>query len=103
MLCQHGDRRVARLDPPLDGKPQPKFVTIADRYEGKRFNSPNDLVVHSSGAIYFTDPPYGLEQQMDDPAKEIPFQGVYRDRTGRQSDAADQGDGAAQRHRLLAR
>jgi gluconolactonase len=77
LLCQHGDRRVARLDAPWE-KPQPKFVTMADRYEGKRFNSPNDLVVHSSGAIYFTDPPYGLEQQMDDPAKEIPFQGIYR-------------------------
>ena len=45
---------------PLD-KPQPKFVTLADRYEGKRFNSPNDAVVDSNGAIYFTDPPYGLE------------------------------------------
>ena len=57
------------------GKP---YVTVADRYDGKRFNSPNDLVVHSSGAIYFTDPPYGLERQMDDPAKELPLQGVYR-------------------------
>ena len=77
LLCQHGDRRVARLDPPFE-RPPGDYVTVADRYEGKRFNSPNDLVVHSSGAIYFTDPPYGLEQQMEDPAKEIPFQGVYR-------------------------
>jgi gluconolactonase len=77
LLCQHGDRRVARLDPPFDTSNQ-KYVTVADRYEGKRFNSPNDLVVHSSGAIYFTDPPYGLEQQMEDPAKELPFQGIYR-------------------------
>lgn len=77
LLCQHGDRRVARLDAPWD-RPQAKFVTVADQFEGKRFNSPNDLVVHSSGAIYFTDPPYGLEQQMDDPAKEISFQGIYR-------------------------
>jgi gluconolactonase len=77
LLCQHGDRRVARLDAPWEN-PQPRFVTLADRYDGKRFNSPNDLVVHSSGAIYFTDPPYGLEQQMDDPAKELPFQGIYR-------------------------
>jgi gluconolactonase len=76
LLCQHGDRRVARLD--RLGLPRQKFVTVADRYDGKRFNSPNDLVVHSSGAIYFTDPPYGLEKEMDDPAKEIPFQGVYR-------------------------
>jgi gluconolactonase len=76
LLCQHGDRRVARLD--HLGLPRQKFTTVADRYDGRRFNSPNDLVVHSSGAIYFTDPPYGLEQQMDDPAKDIPFQGVYR-------------------------
>ena len=77
LLCQHGDRRVARLDPPFESPPG-EYVTVADRYDGKRFNSPNDLVVHSSGAIYFTDPPYGLEHQMDDPAKEIPFQGIYR-------------------------
>jgi gluconolactonase len=77
ILCQHGDRRVARLDSPYDN-PKPKYTTIADRYNGKRFNSPNDAVVHSSGAIYFTDPPYGLEKNMDDPAKELDFQGVYR-------------------------
>lgn len=77
ILCQHGDRRVARLDSSYDN-PKPKFVTIADRYNGKRFNSPNDAVVHSSGAIYFTDPPYGLEKNMEDPAKELNFQGVYR-------------------------
>ena len=53
-------------------------MTLADRYDGKRLNSPNDAVVHSNGAIYFTDPPYGLEKNMDDPAKELPFQGVYR-------------------------
>ena len=76
ILCQHGDRRVARLAWTADKKP--KFITIADRYDGKRFNSPNDAVVHSSGAIYFTDPPYGLEKGMDDPAKELPFQGIYR-------------------------
>ncbi len=77
VLCQHGDRRVARLDASLDD-PQPKFTTLADRYEGKRLNSPNDAVVDSHGAIYFTDPPYGLEKGMDDPKKELPFQGVYR-------------------------
>jgi len=77
ILCQHGDRRVARLNSSLD-KPEPKYVTLADRYDGKRLNSPNDAVVHSSGAIYFTDPPYGLEKNVDDPAKELPFQGVYR-------------------------
>ena len=71
IACQHGDRRVARWE-------NGKFVSVADRYEGKRFNSPNDVVVKSNGDIYFTDPPYGLVKNMDDPAKEIPFQGVYR-------------------------
>ena len=77
VLAQHGDRRIARLDAPLDA-PTPTYTTVIDRYDGKRFNSPNDLAYHSSGALYFTDPPYGLEQRMDDPAKEIDFQGVYR-------------------------
>lgn len=77
VMCQHGDRRMARMDAPLD-KPAPKFVTLADRFEGQRFNSPNDAVYHSSGELYFTDPPYGLVKNADDPAKEIPFQGVFR-------------------------
>ncbi|RDC63880.1 SMP-30/gluconolactonase/LRE family protein [Adhaeribacter pallidiroseus] len=77
VLCQHGDRRMARLDAPLDA-PVPKFFTIADRYEGKKLNSPNDAVYKSNGDLYFTDPPYGLEKNMDDPAKELPYQGVYR-------------------------
>ncbi len=71
IACQHGDRRVARLE-------KGKWTSIADRYEGKRFNSPNDVVVRSSGDLYFTDPPYGLVKNIDDPAKEISFQGVYR-------------------------
>ncbi|MFO0952774.1 MAG: SMP-30/gluconolactonase/LRE family protein [Isosphaeraceae bacterium] len=73
VLCQHGDRRVARLAD--DGK---SFVTLADRYEGKRFNSPNDSAFKSNGDLYFTDPPYGLLGLNNDPAKEIPFNGVYR-------------------------
>jgi len=77
ILCQHGDRRVARLDSSWD-KPQAKYVTLADRFDGKRLNSPNDAVVDSHGAIYFTDPPYGLEKNMDDPKKELSFQGIYR-------------------------
>ena len=81
ILCQHGDRRVARLDAPLD-TPQPRYVTLADRYDDGRFNSPNDACVHSSGAVYFTDPPYGLEGYQEDATKisgkEIPYQGVYR-------------------------
>lgn len=77
LLAQHGDRRIARMAAPL-ASPQPTFETLADRYNGARFNSPNDLVLHSSGAIYFTDPAYGMEKQWDDPRREIPFAGVYR-------------------------
>jgi gluconolactonase len=77
VLCQHGDRRVARLEAPLSS-PMPHFSTLADRFEGRRFNSPNDAVFHSSGALYLTDPPYGLEAGVDDPARELPFSGVYR-------------------------
>ena len=72
VLCQHGDRRIARLEP------DKSFKTLVDRYEGKRFNSPNDAVYHSDGSLFFTDPPYGLLGKNDDPAKEIPFNGVYR-------------------------
>lgn len=72
VLCQHGDRRVARLNKDRT------FTVLADRYEGKRFNSPNDLCYDHNGNLYFTDPPYGLVKGMDDPAKELPFQGVYR-------------------------
>lgn len=71
ILCQHGDRRIARLS-------GGKFVTLADRYQGKRLNSPNDLVIKSNGDVYFTDPPYGLPKGAEDPAKELDFQGVYR-------------------------
>lgn len=77
VLCQHGDRRVARLDAPLN-EPKSKFVTLVGEFEGKKFNSPNDLVFHSSGALYFTDPPYGLVKQWDDPARELGHCGVYR-------------------------
>lgn len=72
VLCQHGDRRVARLE--ADGS----FHTLADRYQGKRFNSPNDGVFKSNGDVYFTDPPYGLVGLSDDPQKELDFCGVYR-------------------------
>ncbi|HEY8401558.1 MAG TPA: SMP-30/gluconolactonase/LRE family protein, partial [Cytophagaceae bacterium] len=64
--------------------PKPNFVTITDNYEGKRLNSPNDITIKSNGEFYFTDPPYGLEKVEKDPAKELPFQGVYRvDTTGK--------------------
>jgi gluconolactonase len=82
VLCQHGDRRIARMDAPLDN-PKPVFTTLADRYDGKRFHSPNDLVFKRNGDVYFTDPAYGLEKQFDDPAREMDWYGVYRrDRTG---------------------
>lgn len=77
ILCQHGDRQLARLDTPLSN-PAPRFVTLASTYQGQRFNSPNDAALHSSGAFYVTDPPYGLEQGPDDPARELDFSGVYR-------------------------
>ncbi len=77
VLCQHGDRRLARMDAPLDN-PKPQFTTLADRFEGKRLNSPNDAVFRSNGDLYFTDPAYGMEKQWEDPKREIPFAGVYR-------------------------
>jgi len=77
VLCQHGDRRLAVMEAPFDA-PSPAFKTIADRYDGKRFNSPNDAVYDKSGNLYLTDPPYGLPGYMDDPEKELPFQGVYK-------------------------
>jgi gluconolactonase len=76
LLCQHGDRRIAMMNTSL-AEPSPDFTTIADRYEGKRFNSPNDLVFYNYD-VFFTDPAYGLEKQMKDPSKELPFQGVFR-------------------------
>ena len=72
VLCQHGDRRMARLE--KDGR----FTTLAGRFQGKRFNSPNDVVLKSNGDLYFTDPPYGLEKGPNDPARELDFCGVYR-------------------------
>lgn len=72
ILCQHGDRRVARYA--ADGT----FETVARYYKFRRFNSPNDLVVKSNGDIYFTDPPYGLPKLNEDPAKELTFNGVYK-------------------------
>lgn len=76
-LSQHGDRRIAVMDAPLS-QPKSNYVTLAATYEGKKFNSPNDLVFRSNGDCFFTDPPYGLPKQADDPGKEIPFQGVYK-------------------------
>lgn len=72
VLAAHGDRRIARLEK------NRKQTTLVDRFEGRRLNSPNDLVFKSNGDLYFTDPPFGLPKSFDDPRKELPFQGVYR-------------------------
>jgi gluconolactonase len=71
-INQHGNRRVVRLE--NNGQ----FTVLADRYQGKRLNSPNDLVYKSDGSLYFTDPPFGLPKFFDDPRKELPFSGVFR-------------------------
>jgi gluconolactonase len=72
LLCQHGNRRIVRITP------DKKVSTVIDRFQGKRLNSPNDLVYKSDGSLYFTDPPYGLTGGDQDPAKELAFNGVYR-------------------------
>jgi gluconolactonase len=58
-------------------------TVLADRYNGKRLNSPNDLVYRSDGSLYFTDPPFGLPKAFDDPRRELPFSGVFRLVNGR--------------------
>lgn len=70
-INEHGNHRVSRLE--KDGK----VTVLANRYQGKRLNSPNDLVYRSDGALFFTDPPFGLPKFFDDPRKELPFSGIY--------------------------
>jgi gluconolactonase len=77
LVAQHGVRRIARLDKDL--KPTP----FLEKFEGKRFNSPNDLVFAPDGSLWFTDPPYGLTGQDKDPAKELSFNGVFRYANGK--------------------
>jgi gluconolactonase len=72
VIDQHGNRRVVRLE--ADGSE----TVLADRYQGKRLNSPNDLVYRSDGSLYFTDPPFGLPRFDQDPRKELPYSGVFR-------------------------
>lgn len=72
IICQHGERRVARVE--KDGTQ----TALAAKFEGKRFNSPNDLTIRKNGDLYFTDPPYGLDGLNKSPLKELPFNGVYR-------------------------
>lgn len=76
ILMQHGNRQVAKMNAPLS-QPREAYTPLARDYEGKRFNSPNDGAYDAQGNLYFTDPPYGLPGQMDDPGKELDFQGVY--------------------------
>ena len=72
LIAQHGNRRIARR-----GKAG-VLTTLVDRFEGKRLNSPNDMVYKTDGSLYFTDPPYGLVKQDEDPKKELAFNGIYR-------------------------
>jgi gluconolactonase len=71
LLCQHGNRRIVRVAKDMTMTP------FLDKFEGHRFNSPNDLIYRSDGALYFTDPPYGLTKQDADPAKELKFNAVF--------------------------
>ena len=75
-ICQHGNRRIIRVNPHGD------TTVLADSFDGKRLSSPNDLVYRSDGTLFFTDPPFGLPGQFDDPEKELPFSGVFRARDG---------------------
>jgi gluconolactonase len=77
LLAQHTDRRIVRVSPDLH------LTAVVERYQGKRFNSPNDVVFGPGHALYFTDPPFGLVKQDDDPAKELKFNGVFRFADGR--------------------
>lgn len=79
LLCQHTNRQIVQI------AKDHSVSTFLDKYEGKRFNSPNDLVYKTDGALYFTDPPYGLLKQDDDPAKELKFNGVFRYANGKLS------------------
>ena len=72
LLCQHGNRQIVRISKDR------RVSVFLKSFQGKRFNSPNDLVFHSDGSLYFTDPPYGLTKQDDDPKKELSFNGVFR-------------------------
>ena len=76
LLCQHGYRRIVRISKDM------KIATVADKYQGKRLNSPNDVVYRFDGSFYFTDPPYGLPKGDDDPAKELKFNAVFRMASG---------------------
>jgi gluconolactonase len=77
LMCQHSERQIA-IDNNKGG-----YETVCSEFKGKKFNSPNDLTIRSDGIIYFTDPPWGLEQGVNDPAKELPYQGVFMCKEGK--------------------
>ena len=77
LLAQQSNRTLSRMLANMN-KPAPEYEVLVERYQGKRINSPNDLVLHSSGDIYFTDPPYGLSGFEDSPDIELDFFGVFR-------------------------
>jgi gluconolactonase len=77
-LCQHGNRRIVELSPDLKVK-----LLVESTADGKRLNSPNDVVYTPDGALYFTDPPFGLAKGNDDPAKQQPYNAVYRFKDGK--------------------
>jgi gluconolactonase len=77
IIMQVGDRRVGRMKSDVLN-PKADYETVQSHYLGKRFNSPNDVVLHKSGALYITDPPYGLKGKLNDPKKELPYQGIYK-------------------------
>ena len=90
ILCQHGNRQLARMVSPIT-QPSSDFEPIANNWEGKKFNSPNDVVLSKKGIFYFTDPPYGLPKLPEvvegdpldnNPAREISFEGVYSVKDG---------------------
>lgn len=76
LACEHGSRSVTRIAPDSISS------TLAESYQGKRLNSPNDLCLSRAGIIYFTDPPWGLAGLNEDPEKELPYNGVYMLRNG---------------------
>jgi gluconolactonase len=86
-ICQHGNRRVIRVEP------HGNVTVLADHYDGGRLNSPNDLVYRSDGTLFFTDPPFGLPGVFGDPDKELPFSGVFAVRDGHVTLVTDELEG----------
>jgi gluconolactonase len=78
VLCQHGDRRVSVMNALLD-RPAPDYTPLADNFQSKKLNSPNDAIFNKDNVLFFTDPPYGLPGQAGDTImRELPFHGIFR-------------------------